>query len=105
MKRKLSDVLWTAANTRLSHTDDADWSKRRFSFSCDAVGELLPVAQRTGSGNAYKHSAFDFLRALGCETSHMYAFHEFPAGMERQGARYMWLLLAACVAEDEGITV
>ena len=28
-----------------------------------------------------------------------------PLGQDRQGVRYMWLLLAMHVAEDEGITV
>jgi hypothetical protein len=104
MKRKvaLADVLCDAANEHLSH--DMKWpscSGTPYYYSCSAVwhaqgkenyGELLP-------------GIADFLEKLGCETGAMGLFSEFKGGEERQGVRYMWLLLAMHVAEDEGIEI
>jgi hypothetical protein len=44
---------------------------------------------------------FDFLRSLGCETHTT----EMNKHKDSQGVRYMWLLLAMHVAEDEGIEI
>jgi hypothetical protein len=47
----------------------------------------------------------EFLESLGCKTMSDKCFSFIPEGEQRQGVRYMWLLLAMHVAEDEGITV
>jgi hypothetical protein len=90
-KLRLADVLWDAANKHLG-TD--------FGFSCIAVDAAVHEA---GCKSAPYEPYDMFLRELGCETGTV--MREFPQGMDRQGARYMWLLLAMHVAEDEGMTV
>lgn len=99
-KRMLADVLWEAANERLwDGGDDYDTAPYgQWRFSCDAA--TCPL----------KHFAPDvkdrikvFLRSLGCDTDSFDLFGEFAPGAKRQGVRYMWLLLAMHVAEDERI--
>lgn len=46
----------------------------------------------------------NFLFDLGCRWNTT-AMFRFASGEERQGVRYMWLLLAMKVAEDEGIEI
>ena len=90
-KPALADVLWDAANKHL-HTDSG--------FSCIAVDAAVHEA---GCKSAPYQPYDMFLRELGCGTGTVMS--EFPMGMARQGVRYMWLLLAMHVAEDEGLTV
>ena len=96
-KRLLADVLWRAANERL-WDGRGDYSHREYvwRFSCDAVGcDGVTLMER--------RSAFNLLQELGCCTGSLDLFSEFADGKKRQGVRYMWLLLAMHVAEDEGI--
>jgi hypothetical protein len=100
-RRLLADVLWEAANTYLS------WTYRdqpgTDCFSCNAVGLTF------GGGKRFvlNRAAESFLLSLGCnpDTSlQLTAISGFENGDDRlQGVRYMWLLLAMHVAEDEGI--
>lgn len=96
-KRKLADVLWEAANVHLESGGPND-TYDQLLFSCDAVSAALEC------GNGIER-ARRFLARLGCPVTSMAAFSEFSHGPQRQGVRYVWLLLAAHVAEDEGITV
>lgn len=108
-KVKLADVLWDAANNYLPPTDNFTldvWSCnaalhaefRRIPFRSDARGD--EVIDRRGS------ACEKFLLSLGCRGHHLHgAFGDFPPGRLRQGVRYMWLLLAMHVAEDEGIEI
>lgn len=100
-KKALADVLWEAANLRL-------WDGRseyhaaplgRWRFSCDAATARDDLAPET------RVVVKKFLARLGCDTEGLYLFTEFPEGRARQGARYLWLLLAMHVAEDEGIEI
>jgi hypothetical protein len=97
----LADVLWTAANTYLSPVyiplgikDD------RYEFSCHAFNRALHGgADDLNCGN-------DFLDDLGL--SFFYSDCDTWRGHKEgglQGVRYMWLLLAMHVAEDEGVMV
>lgn len=83
----LADVLWTAANVYLQSEE----------FSCHAVYEAL------NPGAEWDCRPDHFLVSLGCDVNKE-QFLEF-AHDERQGVRYIWLLLAMHVAEDEGIMV
>jgi hypothetical protein len=86
----LADVLWDAANEHLSPS--AGYSCFAFDRACQEHGL-----------KAGPHSPADrFLLELGCDTGPM---NRFSGGIERQGVRYMWLLLAMHVAEDEGIVI
>lgn len=105
-KVKLADVLWDAANKRL--TPPSGWESGTDCYSCNAAmwaempeafvnaGNLTPLRKKSKT-NA-------FLKKLGCPVHSMYAF-EAHAGGSIQGIRYMWLLLAMHVAEDEGIEI
>jgi hypothetical protein len=97
-KRMLADVLWDAANKHLSANNELNYQEQRDYFSC--------VAVEFSCGN-FKTActAKEFLQKLGCPTDSAMQFLQFREGAQRQGIRYLWLLLAMHVAEEEGITV
>jgi hypothetical protein len=95
-KVKLADVLWRAANMNLS--DSNEDGSTSFEYSCWAVSEAALQSRCSD------YAAIRFLESLGCNTSMVHGFGATPGG-ERQGVRYMWLLLAMHVAEDEGIEI
>lgn len=113
MTRLLADVLWEAANKRLradnenGHLDDDDVGMGGVytlsSYSCNAAEIAESQDAYHGRCNAETTA---FLKELGVEA---YAYRglreEFPDGAERQGVRYMWLLLAMHVAEDECVEI
>lgn len=101
-KRLLADVLWEAANKYLTPTFDLG-VEGSDPFSCNAFG----MAAASGKGCNLPISAHEFLRSLGCTGSaiQIATISGLPNGRRLQGVRYMWLLLAAKVAEEEGITV
>lgn len=95
-KRMLADVLWEAANVHLRTGAEAGGFS---AYTCDAV-------HHAGGGNRNDGKAVRFLTSIGLPrgADDLYdLFSAFEYGEERQGVRYMWLLLAAKVAEDEGI--
>jgi hypothetical protein len=102
-KRMLADVLWEAANRWLSPTG----SSGRNDFTCYAVAYASKTWDDVfGPDDWYEVKALpaiEFLRQLGCKPDSLSAFKRASEGEERQGVRYMWLLLAMHVAEDEGI--
>lgn len=96
-KRKLADVLWEAANVHLR----SDLYSGQSSYTCDAVNYA-------GGGSRANGPAVTFLHGLGLPkgADDMFdLFDAFECGEQRQGVRYMWLLLAMHVAEDEGIEI
>jgi hypothetical protein len=93
-KRMLADVLWEAANKHLSD-GRTYWGT---SFSCHAALDAVDWEDSAA------HALRNFFRSLGCDPGEAYTFCS-PSGHARQSARYMWLLLAMHVAEDEGIEV
>jgi hypothetical protein len=90
-KRMLADVLWEAANVYL--LPEQVWHPAKSYYTCDAA---LAASD--------SDAATDFLQELGCPGG-FWCFENFEEGEQRQGVRYMWLLLAMHVAEDEGLTV
>lgn len=98
-KVKLADVLWEAANDRLSPRNSWNPAKGVDYYTCNAV--RLACA-RIG---ADRIGALNFIGELGCPIYSSSAFIQFTEGPVRQGVRYMWLLLAMHVAEDEGIEI
>lgn len=96
-KVKLADVLWDAANEHL-RSDEYDYGK--IHYTCGAI--------RNAVGYTNEGKVFRFLELLGFpKGAHNLfdLFNAFPDGELRQGVRYMWLLLAMHVAEDEDITI
>lgn len=101
-KRMMADVLWEAANVHL----------HRYVYvgSCIAVAQVLGMKwgnEVTLHDLAVGHTVFEFLSSLGCQTDSM-MFLDLEDGDKEydvQGARYMWLILAMHVAEDEGLMV
>lgn len=102
-KRMLADVLWEAANRHLSEISPPSWAGRKYEYSCEAVAEAAGVEWSKWQQFVRNHPAMTFVRGLGCKTGSDAQFRSFKEGPERQGVRYMWLLLAMHVAEDEGI--
>lgn len=109
MKRMLSEVLREAANKHLS----VDLSNFHPYISDIRVCSCEAVASALGGGDYYFDAGWGvfrrtktarFLRSLGCDINTSAGFNHIQSGEQRQGVRYMWLLLAACVAEDEGLT-
>lgn len=101
-KRMLADVLWTAANEHLS--TDSWYVHGKSLWSCNAVAKAV-----TGDDDAISKElpadVKQFLRECGCRVGvENYTFGT-RSELHRQGVRYMWLLLAMHVAEDEGIEV
>lgn len=98
-KRMLADVLWEAANKHLEH-DTVALGGDRWSGSCCAVARALDLSWPQGMAElAARHPVYKFLASLGCESHSVYLCNT----PEPQSCRYMWLLLAMHVAEDEGI--
>jgi hypothetical protein len=99
-KRMMADVLWEAANLFLAASPREMATKNQELYSC-------PCVALAANGTAFLTSNVrDFLESLGCDTYSASLFHSAWKHTEKsQGVRYMWLLLAMHVAEDEGITV
>lgn len=99
---KLADVLWEAAN---KHLNNGLGYGPDFDFSCEAVAEALKIEWDDWPKFLRTHPAIRFLRDLGCKCGSGRLFEGYDNAEQRQGVRYMWLLLAMHVAEDEGIEV
>lgn len=93
-KRPLSEVLWEAANVHLSAEFHPNYF-RQTRWSC-----LAANLAETGNSNLCG-KAYWWLIDQGADLNEI---NDAPE-QDRQGVRYMWLLLAMHVAEDEGITV
>lgn len=109
-KRMMADVFWDAANEHLRAAPrvryEFDGNGVHLSeYSCDAVGFAVGMfSVRRNNESLYQYeTAKAVLRTLGCPGG-MLAFDDTPAE-KRQGVRYMWLLIAMHVAEDEGLTL
>jgi hypothetical protein len=95
MAKKISDILWDAANKHLwdgvkplRHCEEEE-------FSCLAVDEA--------EGYPSRYRATYFLEDLGVNGFSATEFRKFKRGEIRQGARYLWLMFAYQVALDEGL--
>lgn len=106
-KRMLADVLWEAANEHLASGAADDGCI----YTCEAIAMAArhPWAADCSDDPAIwldfieHHPSMHFVRELGCDPKHGGRFIQFHCEEQRQGVRYMWLLLAMHVAEDEGI--
>jgi hypothetical protein len=108
-KRMLADVLWEAANKRLCATGGGmdGLARTEMRFSCNSIFRALNLKPSPDSMDGLFQlplAVKNFLRCLGCDPYEDGYFQGLPPS-EQQGVRYMWLLLAMHVAEDEGITV
>lgn len=95
-KVALSEILWEAANKFLDPTTRDFWKS---SYSCNAVKDCCNARCIS------TWAAIDFLVDLGVDPWHDKYTFGTRSPERRQGIRYMWLLLAMHVAEDEGIMV
>ena len=102
-KRMLADVLWEAANVRL--WPGRGHANEQWVFSCDAFANSAWPDCWENWDKLSRRRPMRWLRSLGCATGNMKLFSEFTEGPKRQGARYIWLLLAMHVAESEGIEI
>jgi hypothetical protein len=103
-KVALADVLWQAANEWLVSPLERHEPGKWLGSCCAVMTVLAPTWYLRGATlheAAKSLPAFWFLKDLGCDThTQAMQWQEDP-----QGVRYMWLLLAAHVAEDEGIEI
>lgn len=108
----IADILWSAANEYLNdypgnhHLSDycGDITSQ---YSCDAIDSAICVVAITSTecnfiGDGIKW----FLESLGFPQigSGFHVFNHVDTE-ERQGVRYMWLLLAMEVAQDENLFI
>lgn len=108
MARKISDILWKAANKYLaSGRLDYDHSTELYRYSCDAIQATLDWKE----GRTW-HRIQDFLQELGLNSFDTQAFKEFERRYQNgpleltersQGARYAWLMFASQIAEERGL--
>lgn len=102
--RKISDILWDAANKHLCPSGEEDrgslWKE-----SCCAVAEAENGHDRVGSVDVDPcvSKALAYLQELGVIPKEYGQFDEFSSYEEQQGARYLWLMFAYQVALDEGV--
>jgi hypothetical protein len=100
--RALADVLWDAANRWLL-PQESEPGDAPLEYSCNAAQVAEAGRYRYGMFiNRDRSFAVKFLEELGCDTS---CGSLFMQQRDPQGVRYMWLLLAMHVAEDEGIRI
>ena len=102
MKRKvkLADVLWRAANERLDPIGLVWECPPLEHYSCCAVARVID-----STTDCLPPKVDKWIGGLGCDTGSDGFSWDFERGSVRQGVRYMWLLLAMHVAEDEGIEI
>jgi hypothetical protein len=95
IQRPLADVLWEAANVHLSFDQYPRDGQTKFTCIATDIAECKPHHKK-GNGHIWLETSMCVLQSMFCK---------FDEGEERQGVRYMWLLLAMHVAEDEGVMV
>ncbi len=103
-KRALADVLWEAA-CNLNPVRQMFGDNQ---FTCVEVAraELQLTADYLMQHPQVDASkAVEFMRELGCTRNAGDVWGDVARSTQVQGVRFMWLLLAACVAEDEGIEI
>lgn len=102
MKRALAEILWEAANKFLwaGGKSRKPYQDNESCFAAKSAAMRPDDEWVCGTQVA----PMPFLLSLGCEY-YGEPFNAFREGPERQGVRYMWLLLAMHVAEDEGIEI
>jgi hypothetical protein len=105
--KKISDVLWLAANHKLSPDPERAPEYGKAHFSCDAV--MYVFGSNYGTDDPLFDRTMDFLRELGVNTEAYDQFGEFEVKKsywnesteKAQGARYLWLMFAYLVARSE----
>jgi hypothetical protein len=107
-KRMLADVLWEAANLHLSPIPGGcdEPGRPMLRYSCNTVCRVLGWETDDDFDDWFPlpPNVYDFLRDCGCNPDSAKLFADSDPLMV-QGDRYMWLLLAMHVAEDEGIEI
>jgi hypothetical protein len=103
MTRKISDILWDAANTQLCpQQSHSHWE----TYSCLVIQETIGFG--VGHIMSGRQQALDVrihagMIELGLDTGSTFAFSEFAPGPERQGARYAWLMFCHDLALEQGL--
>jgi hypothetical protein len=100
-KRALADVLWEAANEWLRPDMDVDFHLEKWSCWAVCRAGSLP---KFGPHRPEPHPIWTFFDSLGVDYGCTNLIARSPRERQ-QSIRYMWLLLAMHVAEDEGLTV
>ena len=106
--RKISDILWDAANKHLCSPVEFFGDGLRKGMvveSCCAVAEAENGHDRVGSVcvDPDVSKALAYLQEFGVIPKEYGQFDEFSSYEEHQGARYLWLMFAYEVALSEGV--
>ena len=88
---KVSEILWLAANVHLQ-TDEEYYPEYKNGvytsyFTCDCVKQAF-------DNDENRNKTMKLLQEMGVNTCSMREFNEFRSGIQRQGARYAWLMFA-----------
>ena len=103
--RKISDILWDAANKYLCSPEEDDRGSLWLE-SCCAVAEAENGHDQwdSVSVNPEKSKALAYLEEFGVQPAQYGQFADVGDTDEQvQGARYLWLMFAYQVALDEGV--
>ena len=99
---KFSEVFRHAAdNLDPTNSSPDKWS----TWTCDRIGASFCVLAEKPRlySSARETSAREILDFYPlADVPHLSAFDEFPRGIERQSARFLWLCMLAEIAESEG---
>ena len=102
--RKISDILWDAANEHLC-PPGVDSGDELWMESCCAVAEAENGHHSWGYVDVDPDvsKALAYLQEFGVDPRRTGQFDEFESDEEIQGARYLWLMFAYEVALSEGV--
>lgn len=103
-ERKISDIIWDAANKYLC-PPGVDSGDELWMESCCAVAEAENGHHSWGYVDVDPDvsKALAYLQEFGVDPRRTGQFDEFESYEEIQGARYLWLMFAYQVAIDEGV--
>jgi hypothetical protein len=99
----IADILFSAA----ARLDTGVGEGHASAYTCDAVMYTCNgLIDNRGEAYEKERVVMNFLHELGLPrdaSSRFDLFNDFACGVDRQGARYGWLILAATIAEGEGL--
>lgn len=94
--KKISDVMWEAANLYLCFPSEPV-SDKKFYYSCDAIS----AACNDDYYHYYDTIYHAFANYLGCGQGYT-EFNEFSTAVKQQEARYNWLMFCYEYAKELG---
>lgn len=94
---KISTLIERAVDTTLWDGEKPLFTNRQIEAEYSCVAIMLAME------NGFYGVIDTGLMNIGLNTMSTTAFHDFPAGPERQYARALWLTWAALMAKEQGL--